>query len=300
MSKAGARRTSNPLQRQGRRSRDRSPRAICRAGLARCSEPKSIVRRMRRSHQPKSESISAIRAAAAPASPIALEGDSFDVSRGARIDSDSRRHRARTDSCGDRICSKSSARSFRRASRRRIRASIGPTRRARTMARHARLQAPRIHLGHHDLGLQLPRPPRIASSPRPRIHPVDGAARHQRVLLHPPRARHATQDRRGRAALREHGIGVEYGGHVLQLLLPRERFAEHPEYFPAGEDGVRIARGNLCVSNPDAVALVCGARSPTCANIPKTSCCTSGAPTCGAARGADAVNAASCRRRFST
>jgi len=56
--------------------------------------------------------------------------------------------------------------------------------------------------------------------------------------------------------LREHGIGVEYGGHVLQLLLPRERFADHPEYFPAGDDGVRIASGNLCVSNPDAVALV--------------------------------------------
>ncbi|MGC1192144.1 MAG: DUF4838 domain-containing protein [Candidatus Binatus sp.] len=56
--------------------------------------------------------------------------------------------------------------------------------------------------------------------------------------------------------LREHGIGVEYGGHVLQILLPRDRFSEHPEYFPAADDGVRAARGNLCVSNPDAVALV--------------------------------------------
>ncbi len=56
--------------------------------------------------------------------------------------------------------------------------------------------------------------------------------------------------------LRARGIGVEYGGHVLQILLPRDAFAEHPEYFPAGDDGVRAARGNLCVSNPDAVALV--------------------------------------------
>lgn len=56
--------------------------------------------------------------------------------------------------------------------------------------------------------------------------------------------------------LRSRGIGVEYGGHVLQLLLPRERFADHPEYFPAGDDGGRVALGNLCVSNPDAVALV--------------------------------------------
>jgi hypothetical protein len=56
--------------------------------------------------------------------------------------------------------------------------------------------------------------------------------------------------------LREHGIGVEYGGHVLQLLLPRDRFGEHPEYFPAGDDGARAARGNLCVSNAEAIALV--------------------------------------------
>jgi hypothetical protein len=56
--------------------------------------------------------------------------------------------------------------------------------------------------------------------------------------------------------LRERGIDVEYGGHVIQLLLPRDRFAEHPEYFPAGDDGVRVARGNLCVSDPDAVAIV--------------------------------------------
>ena len=32
--------------------------------------------------------------------------------------------------------------------------------------------------------------------------------------------------------LAERGIEAEYGGHVLQLLLPRDRFAAHPEYFP--------------------------------------------------------------------
>src|SRR5262249_45816998 len=31
------------------------------------------------------------------------------------------------------------------------------------------------------------------------------------------------------------GIEPEYGGHVLQLMLPRERFDAHPEYFPSGE-----------------------------------------------------------------
>jgi len=56
---------------------------------------------------------------------------------------------------------------------------------------------------------------------------------------------------------REHGIDAEYGGHVLQLLLPRDRFEKSPDLFPAGEDGARLARGNLCVSNPAAMELVC-------------------------------------------
>ncbi|HUO06392.1 MAG TPA: DUF4838 domain-containing protein [Candidatus Binataceae bacterium] len=55
---------------------------------------------------------------------------------------------------------------------------------------------------------------------------------------------------------RERGIGVEYGGHVLQTLLPRDRFEKNPEFFPAGGDGKRAPRGNLCVSNSGALALV--------------------------------------------
>jgi len=53
-----------------------------------------------------------------------------------------------------------------------------------------------------------------------------------------------------------YGIGVEYGGHVLQLLMPRELFEAHPEYFPMAKDGTRAPRGNLCVSNPDAMRIV--------------------------------------------
>ncbi len=59
------------------------------------------------------------------------------------------------------------------------------------------------------------------------------------------------------AAYRDRGIGCEYGGHVLQLLLPRERFATNPEYFPAAADGQRMERGNLCVSSRAALSLVC-------------------------------------------
>ena len=56
----------------------------------------------------------------------------------------------------------------------------------------------------------------------------------------------------------DYGIESEYGGHVLQLLMPRERFDSNPEYFPLGPDGKRNPHGNLCVSNPDAVRLVAG------------------------------------------
>src|SRR5271168_2357487 len=57
-------------------------------------------------------------------------------------------------------------------------------------------------------------------------------------------------------ALRARGIDAEYGGHVLQLLLSRDRFADRPDFFPADENGARMPQGNLCVSNPDALALV--------------------------------------------
>jgi hypothetical protein len=55
---------------------------------------------------------------------------------------------------------------------------------------------------------------------------------------------------------RAHGIAAEYGGHVLQVLLARERFEHEPELFPAADDGARSAGGNLCVSNPAAVDAV--------------------------------------------
>ena len=55
---------------------------------------------------------------------------------------------------------------------------------------------------------------------------------------------------------RERGIDAEYGGHVIQLLLPRERFETNPELFPLGADGKPMARGNLCGSNPAGLALV--------------------------------------------
>lgn len=52
------------------------------------------------------------------------------------------------------------------------------------------------------------------------------------------------------------GIDVEYGGHVLPLLLPRDLFAAHPDYFPTSPQGDRSDTGNLCTSSRGALSTV--------------------------------------------
>jgi hypothetical protein len=55
---------------------------------------------------------------------------------------------------------------------------------------------------------------------------------------------------------RERGIGCEYGGHVLQLLLPRSHFDTNPGFFSEDASRKRDSRGNLCVSNAEALRLI--------------------------------------------
>jgi hypothetical protein len=50
------------------------------------------------------------------------------------------------------------------------------------------------------------------------------------------------------------GIEVEYGGHVIPLLLPRDEYSRHPDYFPQAPGGVRSDHGNLCTSSAGALA----------------------------------------------
>jgi len=56
--------------------------------------------------------------------------------------------------------------------------------------------------------------------------------------------------------LERRGLAVERGGHAIVELLPRERFAAHPEWFPARADGTRTDLGNLCGARPEALAVV--------------------------------------------
>ena len=54
---------------------------------------------------------------------------------------------------------------------------------------------------------------------------------------------------------RKRGIDPEYGGHVLPVLLPREHFAQHQEWFPADREGRRHDLGNLCTASAAALAM---------------------------------------------
>ncbi len=68
-------------------------------------------------------------------------------------------------------------------------------------------------------------------------------------------------DRQGTEIVAEaekRGMRLQFGGHHLPSLLPRELFAEHPDWFPQ-RNGERNARYNLCTSSDGAVAHVRGA-----------------------------------------
>ena len=63
------------------------------------------------------------------------------------------------------------------------------------------------------------------------------------------------QSRTGRRFLRlcrRRGVDVEYELHVLQLLLPRDLYDTHPEYFRQDESGVRQKKYNMCFSCDEA------------------------------------------------
>lgn len=63
-------------------------------------------------------------------------------------------------------------------------------------------------------------------------------------------------------AMTQRGLTIFWGGHILPVLFPIERYTDHPEYF-AQIDGKRLApevdqqsRMQLCTSNPDVMRIV--------------------------------------------
>jgi len=53
------------------------------------------------------------------------------------------------------------------------------------------------------------------------------------------------------------GMDVECEIHAASLLLPREHFEKHPDWFRMDVYGARQQKGNFCPANRDAMTLVC-------------------------------------------
>jgi hypothetical protein len=53
-----------------------------------------------------------------------------------------------------------------------------------------------------------------------------------------------------------YGIEIEWAPHALKELLPRQHFADHPEWFRMNTAGLRTPDYNMCPSSQDALAEV--------------------------------------------
>lgn len=87
------------------------------------------------------------------------------------------------------------------------------------------------------------------------IHPAGGRGSHERVL---DLARNGLPGDGSRilGRIRSAGIGIEYDLHAMSMLLPRELFGSHPEYFRLDEKGERNPDFNCCASNEEALEIV--------------------------------------------
>ena len=56
-------------------------------------------------------------------------------------------------------------------------------------------------------------------------------------------------------AIDEKGLEVEYEFHAAGFLVPRDLFANHPDYFRMNEQGERVNDCNFCVSNHQVLEL---------------------------------------------
>ena len=56
---------------------------------------------------------------------------------------------------------------------------------------------------------------------------------------------------------KKQGLEIEYELHAMGYLMPKQLFSSHPEYFRVDANGNRNCDKNFCVSNEEALNLVC-------------------------------------------
>ncbi len=102
------------------------------------------------------------------------------------------------------------------------------------------------------------------------IHPVGGDGSHEKVKALSENGFGAEQDLIIKNLVKN-GISVEYELHTMSLLLPRQLFATHPEYFRANEKGYRTPDYNCCPSNGDALDIISDSAERLARKLPYSS-----------------------------
>lgn len=101
------------------------------------------------------------------------------------------------------------------------------------------------------------------------IHPVGGQDSHLRIreLI---KTGLGTEQQKILEELIQNGIGIEYELHAMSLLLPREEFPRHPEWFRMDEKGNRNADYNGCASDEDALEKVSDSAAELAKQLPSS------------------------------
>ncbi len=99
------------------------------------------------------------------------------------------------------------------------------------------------------------------------IHPVGGIGSHERVRKlaekgFPPEEKAILEN------LISHGVKIEYELHAMSLLLPRDYFTLHPQYFRMNEKGERTPDFNCCASNKDALDIIADSAEKLAKTLP--------------------------------
>lgn len=69
----------------------------------------------------------------------------------------------------------------------------------------------------------------------------------------------------------EKGLNIEYEMHAARFLLPESYFETNPEYFRMNKEGIRTSDYNFCVSNDNALEIICQNSLKLAKNLYKSS-----------------------------
>lgn len=85
------------------------------------------------------------------------------------------------------------------------------------------------------------------------LHPVGGVDAHNSLgaLL---RQMETPEFQAMRRRVNDLGVELEFEMHAMSYLMPRDLFAEHPDWFRMNDKGERVNDFNFCCSNPEAIA----------------------------------------------